>query len=81
MLKAAVPLGLYFYLIRNLVVADYARLSECVALQTLIFIPAAYFFIITEDERQFFKSALHLRLNKKEQIGYVRGPLDDSLEA
>ena len=81
LLKAAVPLGIYFYLIRNLVLPDYTRLCGCVALQTLIFIPAAYFFIITNDERQFIKNTLHVRLNKKEQIGYGRGPLNDSVEA
>jgi O-antigen/teichoic acid export membrane protein len=52
MLKSAVPLGLYFFLIRGLVLPEYPRLCACVALQTVLFVPAAYFFIISKAERE-----------------------------
>lgn len=52
LLKTAAPLALYFWLISHLVVPDYAVLAACVAVQTLVFGPAAYFFILNEGERR-----------------------------
>ena len=80
LLKAAIPLGIYFYLIRNLVIPDYARLCACVALQALLFIPAAYFFIISESERQFIKDTLHFGSKNIEERVYDGGPFNDSIE-
>lgn len=79
LLKASVPLGVYFYLIRNLVLPNYARLCACGVLQTLLFIPAAYFFIISEDERRFIKSTLRSGLKKNERFGYGGGPLNETV--
>lgn len=53
--KAGVPLGLYFFMIRGLVLPEYARLGACIAAQTALFIPAAYFLIISREERSFIK--------------------------
>jgi hypothetical protein len=53
--KTALPLGCYFFLIRGLVLPDYGRLVACVAVQTMFFIPAAYFFIIGAEERRAVK--------------------------
>jgi hypothetical protein len=50
--KTALPLGCYFFLIRGLVLPDYGRLVACVAVQTMIFIPAAYCFILGADEKR-----------------------------
>jgi O-antigen/teichoic acid export membrane protein len=58
LLKAAVPLGIYFYLIKGLVLPDYTRLCACIAVQAIFFIPAAYFLIIRGDERRFIKGLL-----------------------
>jgi O-antigen/teichoic acid export membrane protein len=60
LVKSAVPLGIYFYLIRDLVLPEYGRLAACVAAQTLVFAPAAYFFIISKSERQFLSRVLGL---------------------
>lgn len=49
--KSALPLGAYFLLVKDYVLPDYARLTACVALQTLLFAPAAYFFILSDEER------------------------------
>lgn len=78
LLKAAVPLGIYFYLIRGLVVPDYARLAACVAIQALLFAPAAYFFIIGDDERRFILSSLRLGVEKYERFSYGRRTINDS---
>lgn len=78
LLKAAAPLGIYFYLIRNLLLPDYARLSACIALQALLFIPAAYFFIISDDERTFVKNALRLGRRENERFDYGEGRLNDN---
>jgi O-antigen/teichoic acid export membrane protein len=51
--KAAAPLAVYFFLIKGLVLPNYARLCECAAVQTLLFIPTAYFFIMSEAERRY----------------------------
>jgi O-antigen/teichoic acid export membrane protein len=51
--KAAVPLGLYFFLIRGAVRPDYERLCACVVAQTALFLPTAYCYIISADERRF----------------------------
>lgn len=58
--KSAAPLALYFFLIRDLVLPEYSRLALCVAAQAAVFIPAAYFFIITAAERRFINRALRL---------------------
>ena len=58
--KSAVPLGIYFYLIRGVVLPDYTRLILCVAGQSLLFIPAAYFFILSRSERMLINRALRL---------------------
>ena len=79
-LKTAVPLGVYFYAIKDMVVPNFTRLGACVALQTLLFIPIAYFLIISEEERRFIKSAVVSGLKKDEHAGYG-GPLDDSVGA
>ena len=79
LLKAALPLGIYFYLIRHLVMPDYTRLCACVALQALLFIPTAYFFIISETERRFIKSTFGFEINENAQIGYGTGPLNDTV--
>jgi len=49
--KAAVPLALFFFLIKPILQPDYLRLAECGALQTLFFVPVVYFFILTGEER------------------------------
>jgi hypothetical protein len=56
LLKAAVPLGAYFYLIRGLILPDYPRLFACAAAQTILFLPAAYFFSFSGEERQFLRA-------------------------
>ena len=71
--KAAVPLGIYFFLIKSLVLPDYARLGACIAVQTLVFVPAAYFFIISESERAFIRRALRLD-EAFGSAGLERGP-------
>ncbi len=53
LLKTAVPLAAYFYLIRGLVEADYLRLTACVALQTVLFIPVAFYFILSAADRRY----------------------------
>ncbi len=56
LVKTALPLGLYFYLIKDLVLPEYrgsARASHVV--QTLLFIPTAYFFIISKIERRLIR--------------------------
>ena len=58
--KTALPLGIYFYLIKGLVLPGYARLGACIAVQTMLFIPAAYFFIIGEPDRALIRRALRL---------------------
>ena len=58
--KAAVPLGIYFYLIRGLVLPEYGRLGACIAVQSLVFLPVAYFFIISKEERLFINRVLGL---------------------
>ncbi|MDP3542417.1 MAG: oligosaccharide flippase family protein [Elusimicrobiota bacterium] len=57
-LKAAVVLGIYFWLIRGFVLPDYGRLTACVALQTTVFVPAAYFFILSAEERRYVAGLL-----------------------
>jgi|CXWL01.1.fsa_nt_gi O-antigen/teichoic acid export membrane protein len=58
LVKSAVPLGIYFFLIKDLLLPDYTRLAACVAVQALVFAPAAYFFILSETERRFISHAL-----------------------
>jgi O-antigen/teichoic acid export membrane protein len=53
--KAAVPLGVFFFLIQRLVIPDYLRLVECGLLQTAFFAPVVYFFILSEEERLLLK--------------------------
>ena len=60
-LKAAVPLGLYFWAIRGFVRPDYLNLTLCVGLQTVLFVPTAYFLIISREERAFVDRTLGLR--------------------
>ena len=55
LLKSAVALGVYFYLIKDMVTPSYGRLCACVVAQALLFIPAAYFFILSQAERQFIR--------------------------
>lgn len=51
--KSAVPLVLFFWLIKPLLQPDYLRLAECGALQTAFFLPVVYFFILSAEERSF----------------------------
>ncbi len=62
--KTAAPLGIYFFLIKGLVRPEYARLGACVALQTLLFIPTAYFFILGEDERRSVNTLMRTAFEK-----------------
>jgi O-antigen/teichoic acid export membrane protein len=62
--KTAASLGIYFFLIKGLVLPEYARLAACVAVQTLLFVPTAYFFILSEAERRFFKTLMRAALEK-----------------
>lgn len=55
--KAAVPLGLFFYLIRPLVLPDYLRIAECGALQVLLFVPVVYFILLDAGERALVRRA------------------------
>lgn len=57
-LKAAVPLGLYFWAIRGFVRPDYLNLTGCVALQTVLFAPAAYLLILDREERALARRLL-----------------------
>lgn len=57
-LKAAVPLSLYYWLIRSFVLPDYGRLVACVALQTLVFVPSAYFLILADEDRRYLAGLL-----------------------
>lgn len=52
LLKTAGLLGVYFLLIRDLVLPDYTRLLACVVLQGALFVPAAYFVILSGPERR-----------------------------
>ena len=70
--KSAVPLGIYFFLIKDLLLPDYSRLAACVVGQTMIFVPAAYFFIIGESERNVFNRALGL-----DRMFSASGPQED----
>ncbi|HXT02514.1 MAG TPA: oligosaccharide flippase family protein [Elusimicrobiota bacterium] len=81
LLKAAVPLGIYFYLIRDLVTPDFTRIGACIAVQAALFIPAAYFFIIGDDERRYVKNALQGRTKLYEKLGRGGGPINDSVRA
>lgn len=56
--KAAAPLGLFFLLIRPFVLPTYARLIACVAAQTLVFAPAAFFLVLNAAERRAILGAL-----------------------
>lgn len=71
--KSAVPLGLYFFVVRGLVLPQYPRLVACVAAQALFFAPAAYFFIISEPERVFLRRTLRLD-EAFRALGLAQGP-------
>ena len=58
LLKTAAPLGVYFLAVRPFVSPSYLALTACVAAQTLLFAPAAYFAILGPDERRAVGSAL-----------------------
>ncbi|MFI5360981.1 MAG: lipopolysaccharide biosynthesis protein [Elusimicrobiota bacterium] len=73
LIKSAVALGIYFLAIRHLVLPDYARLCACVAVQTLWFLPAAYFFILGEADRRFIRSTLGFGTKTNEGFGYGAG--------
>lgn len=66
LLKTAAPLGVYFYLIRGLVLPDYARLAACVLVQGAFFLPTAYFLILSRDERRMLNEAAASLLSKAE---------------
>lgn len=61
-LKAAVPLGLYYWFIRGYIAPDYGRLALCVGLQAAMFAPAAYFFILGAEERGYVSGLIRGRL-------------------
>ena len=56
-LKTSAPLAAYFLLIGRVVTADYATLAACLAVQTLLFLPAAYLLLLTGDERRILSTA------------------------
>lgn len=58
LLKAAAPLALYFWLIGRLVSPDYLALASCVGMQTLLFAPLAYWFILDAEERRVLAGAI-----------------------
>lgn len=57
-LKTAVPLALYFYFIAPFVAPDYRVLAACVGVQTALFVPTAYFFILGDGERETVAGAV-----------------------
>lgn len=55
--KTAVPLALYYWLIQGRILPDYTRLLACFALQGALFLPTAYFLIMSRDERRVLNLA------------------------
>ncbi len=57
-LKTAAPLALFFFVVHRFVAPSYSDLAACVAAQTALFAPAAYFLIMGRPERQAVGNAL-----------------------
>jgi O-antigen/teichoic acid export membrane protein len=75
LLKSAAPLGVYFLAVRTLVTPSYGRLTACVAAQTLLFAPAAYYLILGREERRAVRASARALLP-----GRKRGALPVSVE-
>jgi O-antigen/teichoic acid export membrane protein len=69
LLKTAVPLALYFAAIERFVAPDYGILSACVAGQTLLFLPIAYFLILSREERRTVAGAVRTLMPRAQTTG------------
>jgi len=76
--KIGIPLGVYFYLVRGFVRPDYLRLTECVAVQTCLLLPVAFFFILDSDERRLCLSYVEGRMMKRAEAVRPSAPADVS---
>jgi O-antigen/teichoic acid export membrane protein len=60
--KTAAPLALYFYVVRGFLTPDFASLAACFAGQAFLFVPAAWFLVLSAEERRSISSALRAAL-------------------
>lgn len=68
LIKTSAPLVVYFAAVYRFVAPDYAVLTACVALQTLLFVPAAYFFILDGEERLAVAKAAREAISRRRPV-------------
>ena len=56
--KSLLPLLIYFYLITGYMKADYLHLFAFASVQSLLFIPVFYFFILNKEMKQLIRGAI-----------------------
>lgn len=57
-LKTLIPIGLYFYIIKDFVKPDYLNIALSGTLQVFLFTAITYYFILGKTERQFIRRAI-----------------------
>jgi O-antigen/teichoic acid export membrane protein len=64
-LKMLIPLLLFFYFVKGYLSSHYGVIFGLAVLQTMLFIPITFFFILTKEEKKILKSVVKIKRENK----------------